>query len=190
MKHHIVVSEKSFFYWLAGAGVITILSGFIYGAVQQDLRQSANDPQIQMAEDAARWLEGGALPLSVLPVITVDISQSLSPYLIVFNEQHNPLATSATLHGTTPVPPEGVFAFARTHGEDRLTWQPEIGVRSAIVVIHYGGPQPGFVLTGRSLREVEKREEKLSFMTTAAWLIALFVSLLGFLFVGYLGKLR
>ena len=41
-------------------------------------------------------------------------------------------------------------------GEDRLTWQPEPGVRSATVVVHYQGAQAGFVMAGRSLREVGK----------------------------------
>jgi hypothetical protein len=39
---------------------------------------------------------------------------------------------------------------------DRLTWMPEAGVRSAIVVIHYDN---GYVLAGRSLRRVEQRED-------------------------------
>ncbi len=31
------------------------------------------------------------------------------------------------------------------------------GVRNAVVVVRYGGEHPGFVLAGRSLREVEQR---------------------------------
>jgi hypothetical protein len=48
--------------WLPIVVVITALSGLVYVAVQQALRQDANDPQIQMAQDAAETLaRGGAL---------------------------------------------------------------------------------------------------------------------------------
>lgn len=47
---------------------ITVASGLVYGVVQQDLRLTANDPQIQMAEDAADivgTLVGGLIALVV-----------------------------------------------------------------------------------------------------------------------------
>ncbi len=47
-------------------------------------------------------------------------------------------------------------------GEDRITWQPEPGIRSAVVVVHYTGATPGYVMAGRSLREVEWRIDRLS----------------------------
>ena len=40
-------------HWLLVAIVVTVLVGLLYAAVQQDLRQGANDQQIQMSEDAA-----------------------------------------------------------------------------------------------------------------------------------------
>jgi hypothetical protein len=40
-------------YWLLIVIIVTGICGLIYGVVQQDIRQGANDPQIQMAEDAA-----------------------------------------------------------------------------------------------------------------------------------------
>ena len=39
--------------WLPMALVVTALCGVVYAAVFRNIRQSANDPQIQMAEDAA-----------------------------------------------------------------------------------------------------------------------------------------
>jgi hypothetical protein len=55
-------------HWLPLAAVTTLLCGLVYLAVQQSLRQGANDPQIQMAEDAAAALVAGSTPESVLPV--------------------------------------------------------------------------------------------------------------------------
>jgi hypothetical protein len=43
-------------FWLPLAAAVTMLSGLVYIAVQQNMRIGANDPQIQLAEDAARAL--------------------------------------------------------------------------------------------------------------------------------------
>ena len=165
-------------YWLPLAAVTTLLSGLIYLAVQQSLRWGANDPQIQMAEDAAAALAAGGSLASVLPAGQVEISSSLAPFMVIFNARGEPLASSARLHGATPALPSGIFDYTRQKGEDRVTWQPESGVRIAAVVVAYGGAQPGFVLAGRSLREVEIRASQLEQITGIAWLVTLAVSLI------------
>ena len=63
--------------WVPIAVALTGLCGVVYGSVQQDLRQGANDPQIQMAEDAAASLAAGAVPNSVVPTSQVELSSSL-----------------------------------------------------------------------------------------------------------------
>jgi hypothetical protein len=164
--------------WLPTAVIITALCGLVYGSVQQVLREDANDPQIQMAEDAATALSQDAARESVLPAAHIDLAQSLAPFVIVFDEAGAPLASSAQLHGQVPTIPPGVFEYVRQHGEDRITWQPERGVRMAIVVVGYTGTQQGFVLTGRSLREVEKREGQALVEAGIAWIITLAGSLI------------
>lgn len=164
-------------YWLPLAAVTTLLCGLNYLAVQQSLRWGANDPQIQMAEDAGAALAAGGIPASVLPVAQVEISSSLAPFMVIFNDSGEPQASSARLHGTTPALPSGIFDYTRQKGEDRVTWQPEAGVRIAAVVVAFGGAQPGFVLAGRSLREVEIRESQVEQITGIAWLVTLAVSL-------------
>ena len=74
--------------------------------------------------------------------------------------------------------PSGVFDYTRQNKEDRVSWQPETGVRIAAVVVAYGGAQPGFVLAGRSLREVEARESQIEQITGIAWLATLGFSLM------------
>jgi hypothetical protein len=138
----------------------------------------ANDPQIQMAEDAADHLAGGGTPESVLPASRIDIARSLAPFVVVYDRAGGPLATSGLLHGQVPVLPSGVLDYVRDNGEDRVTWQPENGVRIAAVVTSYGGPQPGFVLAGRSLREVEKRESQTESIVGILWLVTMAGSLL------------
>lgn len=164
--------------WLPLAVVTTLLCGLVYLVVQQTLRQGANDPQIQMAEDAAAALAAGGTAEAVLPAGNVEISSSLAPFMVIYNDAGEPLAFIGLLHGVAPHLPGGVFEYTRQTGEDRVTWQPEQSVRIAAVVVAYNGVQPGFVLVGRSLREVEIRESQVEQITGIAWLVTLGASLL------------
>src|SRR5581483_1399921 len=116
--------------WLPVAAASTLLAGFSYTAVQQDLRQSANDPQIQLAEDTATAIAGGQAAQAVLPPGQVDIAHSLAPYIAVYDGGGSALASSGTLDGKPPILPEGVFGYVAHHGEDRFTWQPRPGIRA------------------------------------------------------------
>ena len=157
--------------------MVSGLIGLIYAAVQQDIRQGANDPQIQMAEDIAAKLANGEQVQNVVPSEKVDIAKSLAPYVIIFDANGNPVASSAQLNGQTPTIPSGVFDYVRQNGEDRITWQPQAGVRSAVVVTNIKGLNSGFVLAGRSLREVEKREDNLLLILLSGWIVMLFITL-------------
>ena len=172
---------RAFLYWLPVALCVTILSGLVYVAVQQSYRQSATDPQIQMAEDAAALLEQGVRPQDVVGGSKVDIASSLAPFMIIYDASGHVVASSAQLNGSAPDLPPGVFDSVRASGEDRLTWQPQEGVRVAAVIARYRGPSatnaptiaPRFVLAGRSLREVEERESQLTQMVGIAWIVAM-----------------
>jgi hypothetical protein len=148
--------------WIPVAFLAIMLSGLIYLTVQQSIRQSANDPQIQMAEDAASAIANGTEPQLLVPQGSVDIAKSLAPYLVLYSETGSPLAGNGLLNGTLPSLPAGVFTSTRESGEDRITWQPQAGVRSAIVVVHIASGQGGYVMVGRSLREAEQRENSLT----------------------------
>ena len=169
-------------WWVVVVAVATIFCGLVYAAVQQDMRQGANDPLIQMAEDAAEKLSGGVNPSSiVLAQDFVDIRKGLAPFEIVYDDAGNTLYGYGVLDGKIPSPPKGVFEYARIHGENRLTWEPARGVRMAIVVVKFSGSNSsGFVLAGRSLREVEKRERQLELEVFAAWIVCMMVIVGGF----------
>lgn len=152
---------------------ITGLSCLVYWVGQQNLRQSANDPQIQMAEDLVTALNSGKTLESLVTPNNVDIAASLAPYVIIFDESGRPVWSNATLSGKIPGLPNGVFEASKTK-ESRISWQPVSGVRSAIVVKKYNN---GFVMAGRSLREVEKREKMLIVQVGVAWIITLVAAL-------------
>lgn len=174
---HKIKIMKTFFAafksWLPLAAAVTLLCGVIYGTVQQSYRQGANDPQYQMAADAAFAIEKGRDLKSLVPELPVDISKTLAPFLIIYDDKGIPVASSGILDGKIPAPPPGVFDYARTNGEDVLTWQPRADVRQAIVVRKIVGAATGFVLSGRSLLKVEEREQLLVKQIAFGWVFTL-----------------
>jgi hypothetical protein len=193
-KEHVAMLRDTFarpallYNALVLTGLSTGLALALYAIPQQVLRQGANDPQIAMATDLVAVFERGDMAdlirQGAMPAVAggsggVDMAYSLSPFVIVYDDQGRPLASQAQLDGKAPAPPAGVFDFVRLHGEERLSWQPRHGVRIAAVVQRVGGAHPGFVLAGRSLREVEAREEQVRQMAGLTWIGMLGVILVG-----------
>jgi hypothetical protein len=164
--------------WLPLAVVGSALVLLIGVSTQQVLRRSADDPQIQIAEDIAAAIEAGAGPQSVVPSKKVDIGKSLAPIILVADANGTIVSSSATLQGSTPTLPKGTLEFAKQHGQNRFTWQPADGVRLATVAVYYGGNNPGYVVVGRSLREVEKREDAARNVAALDWMGMLVASFL------------
>jgi hypothetical protein len=163
------------------------LAGTVYIVAQEQLRSGANSPQVQLAEDAARALNGGAAPTTVTGPVTVDIGQSLAPFVVVFDASGHPLASSGQLDGAPPTPPKGVLDSAVANGSNRVTWQPRPGVRLATVTVPWSG---GTVMAGRSLREVERLEDQALALVIAAWAATLGAVALACLFVEWLAGRR
>ena len=156
--------------WLPFAVVISAFSLLAYTSVQQVYRQSADDPQIQMANDAAQALDNGESVDALVPAHQVDISQSLAPFYVIFDTAQEPVVSSGLLDSEAPRLPDGVLAYAEQNGENRLTWEPKPGTRIATVIVPYND---GFVLAGRNMREVEQREAQVSRFAGITWILAL-----------------
>ena len=160
--------RRSLAIFLPVAVLATLCCGLVYTAVQQDLRMGANDPQVRLAEDAARALDAGAQPASLVGSVKVDVASSLAPFVVISDTSGAILATDGRLDGHDPVPPLGVLDAARADAPNKVTWQPRAGVRIASVTVPWKG---GTVLAGRSLREVERQEDDILLITAAAWLV-------------------
>lgn len=160
--------------WLPAAVGATLVAGLTYVSVQQSYRQSANDPQLQLAEDAAARLSSGATAAAVVGDAQVDLATSLAPFVVVYGADGQVLAASGSLDGRAPTPPEGVLQAARDGGSNMLTWEPRDGVRQAIEVVPWSSSSgSGTVLAGRSLREVERRVDDLTLMVGLGWVVTL-----------------
>jgi hypothetical protein len=136
-------------------GIVVVL--FTTLAIQQNYRQSANDPQIQLAEDAAASMNQGNTPASPLPQDQVNMAASIAPFVIVTNAKLKVLSASGNLNGQTVLPPAGSFSDAKS-GEHWFTWQPAAGVREAAVIVRFNN---GYVVAARGLGPVEAREASL-----------------------------
>lgn len=160
--------------WLPLAVAITGLCFILSLTTQQEIRMSANDPQIQFAEDTAAQIAEGQTPL--LPK-TINVSKSLAPFLIIYDSQGNIISSSAQLNGKTPTLPVSALNGSKDTnqpGENRITWQPQEGVRLATVIVRY---DKGYVLAGRNMREIEIREDQQNQIIFFGYLISLMATL-------------
>src|SRR5262250_2374188 len=96
-------------HYLPLALVITAFCGLAYLVGQQVLRQLANDPQLQLAQDTAARLAAGEPLASVVPTATLDVGRSQAPFTIVYDDQGKVLAATGQLHGQPPALPAGVL---------------------------------------------------------------------------------
>jgi hypothetical protein len=148
------------------AVVASGLAGTIYLVAQHDLRSGADSPQLQMAEDAAHALDGGASAASVVGPSVVDADRSLAPFVVVFDRTGTAVAASGTVAGALPAPPRGVLEAASAGSPNRVTWQPQPGLRFATVTVAWSR---GTVMAARSLSEVERLEDGTLWLVAAGW---------------------
>jgi hypothetical protein len=181
---------RAFPKWLPIGVAVTLLLLISYTFVQQDYRQSANDPQVMMARDTASQLAAGATAGDLVPTRTVDPSKSLAPFVIVLDASGRIVASSMVLGTAKPVPPAGVLATAKATGEYRVTWQPRADARVAAVVVPVEGAAGGYVLAGRSLQTVEAREDQLTQMAGLGWLGTLVLTFIAVLAADWLQDRR
>jgi hypothetical protein len=167
----------------AAAIIITIICGLIYATVQQAHRSAANDPQLQLAIDLKNKLNAGQSIEKLLPPDTIDIARSFGIFMVLYDNSGEAIYATGMLDGKMPQLPKGVLDFAKKNKEDVLTWQPQKGVRMAMVVEAVTNSNVGFVAVGRSLKEVEGRESNLVTMVFIAWLSCLVVVGLHWIFV-------
>jgi Ca2+/Na+ antiporter len=158
--------------WLPYAAMITLMCMIIYVITQQNFRLTANDPQTQMAEDAVTAINNGADPKSLIisgPVF--EMSKSFSPFIMIYDKAGNIAAGNTTLNGKLLTLPNGVIDYIQKNGHDMVSWQPQPGVRDAMVGIKAA---KGYtVIAGRSLHQVEERIATLGEQVLFGWVVSL-----------------
>lgn len=161
---------------------ITLLAGVAYVNDQQSWRMMANEPQEWLAQSAANNAALNAT--STVAAEQVAIERDEAPYVILYDAKRAAVSGTGYLHGVLPQLPNGVFDAAARASVNRLTWQPEAGVRQALVILPIkGGPLAGgFAVSGRSLAYTEWQESQL----TQRWLLGWLASAFGILVISCL----
>jgi hypothetical protein len=140
--------------WITAAIIIVIFFGTIYVVVQQSQRRDANYPQIQLAGDTAATLNSTNNPSAIVSG-RVDMNSSLAPFTIIYNYSGQIVAGNGYLNGHIPSVPLGVLQAAKNKTYSAVTWQPQNSVREAAVTV---AAHNYYIVSGRSLTEVEKNE--------------------------------
>ena len=162
-------------WWIAGAVLITLAAGAAWLGYGVSLRSGGDQQPLRLATRAASQLEAGSPPASILPP-AITMATSPAPFVMVFDRRHHVRASSGRLNGRIPVLPGGVLAWAAHHGEDRITWEPQPGLREAAIIEPYGQPRLGYVLAAHSLQTTSARQRTLTWSIGCCWLAALTVS--------------
>ena len=173
------IGRPIFFHALTLGLILTVWGAAASLTFQQMLRRGVNQPQIQMAASYAAAIAAGGKPDIVIPPNNVNLEQSLEPFAIFYDDQGAPITSNAHLNQVIPIPPPGVFLYLRSHATDTVTWQPQPTVRIAAVIHRVSGPNPGFLLAGRSLSMVEEQESLFWRMVFLGWFLLVFLLVAG-----------
>ena len=179
--------------------ILTLMGGAAAVTMQQMLRRDADHPQIEMASSYSHDMASYHIPPAlVLPHRFVDASNSLEPFVILYDSAGKRLRANGSTKGAVlPDPPPGVFAYLRTHPTDTFTWQPGPGLRIAAVAQRIDvdpgfnlNPNPGFILVGRSLTLVQQQEDALRRGTFFTWFVLMALIAAGALFLNHAQTLQ
>ena len=163
-------------YMLLFAMLCSVLLLGVYVVNQQILRRGADDQPGQIVARLRGELAHGADAATVLSGPKQELSSpewlaGTSAFGGVYDADGKVVASDATLWGELPQPPQGIFGIIRDRGWDKVTWQPQRGVRVALT----GLPLPGggYVLAGQSLIPGEARTAQFSTLMRWVWLAML-----------------
>jgi len=166
--------------WLSFATLSAVIFGTMYLGLQQCIRLGANITPMECAVNMKDQLETNLSPgQAITGLPTVNIAHSLSSFVIIYDKSGHAVAGSGKLNGKFPALPEGVFKAADAKKENRISWQPQTGLRFATVILPYSSSAgDGYILSGHSLQEYEHLISLLSNILFFGWILTLAISYL------------
>lgn len=160
------MAKKIVVFWIIIMFLITFTCSLTYLVTQQSLRLGANELPAKLTIDTLIKLQNGKSPESIVQGDKIDISKSLDTFVFIYDNKKNLLACSGTLNGSNPSYPKGVLDSTAKKGEERVTWQPQNGLRFATVVLKYDN---GYIVAARSLKETENLIDNIGKLVLLAW---------------------
>jgi hypothetical protein len=163
---------RRFIMWLTAAIIVTLIFGSLYLTLQRLGRSSANAAPAAAVATQAQMIDSDppAAP-------RLELTPDSAVFVLVYGEDDKPVSGTVTLHGSLPVIPSGVLRTARTAGTDTVTWQPERGLRMAVVARSVAGK---VVVGGQSLTPFEERDNMVLLFLGFSWLAGMVVLAAGY----------
>lgn len=162
-------------HWAILAVPITFILLTVYIVAHQLLRQTANDPLVQSAEDWAATIETNVNPNRLDLGNYIDPSLSYQNFGIVYDQDGKIIATSVAAPSDM-TQPDGVFdsVDAAPNNEVRYTWQPATGDRYATVMKRANLQSKSYyVLAGRNLKLIEQHQSQAMWLIFFGWVATL-----------------
>jgi hypothetical protein len=119
-----VIERPIFFHALTLGLILTSWGGAASLTFQHMLRHGANQPQAEMAVSYAAEIASGVKPEEVIPHNNVDLTRSLEPFAIFYDDRGAPTISNGHLNQAIPTPPRGVFDYLRSHDTDTSPGSP------------------------------------------------------------------
>ncbi len=173
--------------WIVIAVVCTCMAGLAYATAQHVARSGANQDPLRAIHQIQDIVKQGVDPSQIIPASGQDIKDSYSVFAALFDDKGTVVSSSVQVDGKNPTLPSGVFDYAKQHGEDRFTWQPQNDVREAVVLVPYNSQiqtgtstqaSSGYILAGQSLTETEKTVRNIVELSGIAWIFSLVLTFL------------
>jgi hypothetical protein len=179
------IAAKLFISWVIIMFLVTFTCSLVYLVAQQSLRLGANELPVQLVKDTAIKIQNGQSPELAVPAEKIDISKSLYTFVMVFNSNKELIATSGMMGSIKPAYPKGVLDNTAIKGENRVTWQPQVGLRYATVAKKFNGE---YIVAGRSLQETESLIDIITRLVGLEWLACAVCSSIAFLVIYIVAK--
>jgi hypothetical protein len=173
------MNKKRVVVHLVFGAFVTVISLFVYLGIFQVYRNNANDPQLEISLDASKeipkLIAQGVSVESIIQGRTLEISESVSMFFVVFDKEGKTLASSGKLKGNLPVARKSILEASKKTGQNILTWEPQKDLRFAAVIRPFENDS-GYILVARSLKNIENSIKDLMKISFVAWLVLLILS--------------
>lgn len=153
--------------WLAAAVVVTIIFASVYLTLQHTGREAVNN-----APAAAVALQLQQIGSDPAGGPRLELTKDSGTFVMLYGPDNKPIYSTVTLHGDVPNLPPGVLDTTRAGGTDAITWQPEPGLRLAVVTGYAAGK---VVVAGQSLTPFENADKFTQLVIAGGWLTSMLV---------------
>ena len=145
----------------------------MYGLVQQQNRQQANDMPAIVANETAAHVEANP-KLTGISLTPINLRTSRATFIDVYDKKGALVAGSGLLDGTIATLPVGVVEHAQAGKPHTVTWAPDKDVRIATVIV---ATDNYFVVGGQSLKSAESRMDSLTLLWAIGYGLAMVLAL-------------